>query len=526
MALSIRSWGVALARAGVDQNAKSPTMIDTTMRFRKNILLVPIGITPYTGSYKVYHMGNVTGAEKGVKVMPDVIGWLEEQGLLKMFETLPEQLELPMLAGRFEEGDITVEAVDEQFCRLFDISCPERAVPVEELFQGKVYPLNLVPLRKALEKEGWSRNSWDIIPGEKEIVCTCRCDGTGRFFAVFEDRTEQLLNRRLFEIRDKILEMMELYEARELIKEILKETITFLDIDWNGIFLWDEAQGRWMLSVDEAKDTLGSSSSKSLLAFALALAETPDGPVPYAFGGLEISEGNRWTIPWKENAGKWKSFMKAAGIGSLSAGVLLTGKTPVVLVSLSKRSGGFARINGEVLKTFWPIMVSLFERNRAVEGIASLYPRDPVTGLYTSSMLKRIVSTETDRAKRYEYPLSFVVLRVSNIKDLTKKGGSKVCDETLKVIARQILGSVRNVDIASRLDDSILLIMPHTPLEGAEVVAERIRERLKPLSPVPGLSLDVKTEVALFHEGLFKPEDFLAGVGLSSGIDRTGAKGS
>lgn len=514
MALSIRSWGVALARAGVDQNAKSPTMIDITTRFRKNILLVPIGITPYTGSHKVYHTGGVTGVEKGVKVMPEVIGWLEEQGLLKMFETLPEQLELPMLAGRFDEGDITVEAVGEQFCRLFEISRPKKALLAEELFEGKVYPLNLEPFRQALKKEGWSRNNWDIIPGEKEISCICCCDAKGYFFAAIEDRTEQVINCRLFEVRDRMLEMMELYEARDLITEILKETITLLDVDWNGVFLWDDAQGRWMLSMDKAKDTLGSSSSQSLLTFALELAETPDGPVPYAFGELEISEGNRWTIPWKENAGKWKSFMKAAGVGSLSAGVLLTGRTPAVLVSLSRRSGGFARINGEVLKTFWPVMISLFERNRAVEGIASLYPRDPVTGLYASSMFKRIVSTEMDRSRRYGYPLSFIVLKVSNMKDLVKKGGSKIEDETIRIIARQVLGSVRNVDIAGRLDDSVLLLMPHTPLEGAQKVADRLKESMKSLSPVPDLSLDTKTQLAVFHEGLFEPEDFLAWIGL------------
>ena len=159
-------------------------------------------------------------------------------------------------------------------------------------------------------------------------------------------------------------------------------------------------------------------------------------------------------------------------------------------------------------------MISLFERNRAVEGIASLYPRDPVTGLYASSMFKRIVSTEMDRSRRYGYPLSFIVLKVSNMKDLVKKGGSKIEDETIRIIARQVLGSVRNVDIAGRLDDSVLLLMPHTPLEGAQKVADRLKESMKSLSPVPDLSLDTKTQLAVFHEGLFEPEDFLAWIGL------------
>jgi diguanylate cyclase (GGDEF)-like protein len=167
-----------------------------------------------------------------------------------------------------------------------------------------------------------------------------------------------------------------------------------------------------------------------------------------------------------------------------------------------------------VLTTFWPILVSLFERNRAVEGITSLYRKDPVTGLYASAMLKSIVSTETERAERYGYPLAFMHLKITNLDQLAEKGGSGITDETLRIVARQVLGSIRNVDIAGRLDDSVLLLMSHTPMEGAKVVAGRLAERLKTLSPVPNLPLEVEPELAVFDHGSFGPPDFPSRMGL------------
>jgi diguanylate cyclase (GGDEF)-like protein len=447
--------------------------------------------------------------------MPDIPRWLDDQSLQEWLKTLPHLLDLPMFAGRFDDGEISVEEVNDPFCRLFGIAPVNFPVVLEELFEGKEHPVDMDPLRKALVVAGdWERDAWESIPGETFVSCLCRRDKTGHFLAVMEDRTEQVMNRRLLKIRDSVLQMMELYEARDLIRQILKEAVEQMEVDWIGVFLWDEAQQRWMLSVDEANQRSGPSPLRFLLTFAQDITQTPDGQVPYAFGELEIKDGCCWTIPWKENAGRWTTRMEESGAGSLSARVLLTGCTPAVLLSLSRRSGGFARINREVLTTFWPILVSLFERNRAVEGITSLYRKDPVTGLYASTMLKSIVSTETKRAERYGYPLAFMHLKIANLDQLAEKGGSGITDETLRIVARQVLGSIRNVDIAGRLDDSVLLLMPHTPMEGAKVVAGRLAERLKTLSPVPNLPLEVEPELAVFDHGSFGPPDFPSRMGL------------
>jgi diguanylate cyclase (GGDEF)-like protein len=464
----------------------------------------------------VYHTCRTQEIEKEVKpTMPDINRWLDSQGLQGWLETLPAHLQLPMFAGCVNEGGIFVEEVNEGFCRLFGIARGDFPLTVEALFEEKEHPVNFEPLREMLrETGGWMKVTWEPVPGAVDVSCLCRRDKTGRFLAVMEDLSERTMNRRLMDVRDNVLQMMDLYESRELIRQILREMVSRMGIDWFGVFLWDEAQQRWLLSLDEAKALRGAGSLRSFLFFAQQLGRVPDGPVPYDFAGLEVTGNNRWTIPWRESAGSWKSLMEEAGVGSLSAGVLLTGSTPAVLLGLTRQSGGFARINKEVLTTFWPVLVSLFERNRAVEGIASLYPKDPVTGLYASAMLKNIISTEVERAARYGYSLTFLILRVRNLAQLTEKGGAGMKDETLRVVARQVIGSIRNVDIAGRLENCVILLLPHTSPEGAEVVAARLAERLKSLSPVPGIPLEVETETAVFRENGFEPPNFASRMGL------------
>jgi GGDEF domain-containing protein len=107
-----------------------------------------------------------------------------------------------------------------------------------------------------------------------------------------------------------------------------------------------------------------------------------------------------------------------------------------------------------------------------------------------------------------------LILRVRNLAQLTEKGGAGMKDETLRVVARQVIGSIRNVDIAGRLENCVILLLPHTSPEGAEVVAARLAERLKSLSPVPGEPLEVETETAVFRENGFEPRDFASRMGL------------
>jgi len=89
---------------------------------------------------------------------------------------------------------------------------------------------------------------------------------------------------------------------------------------------------------------------------------------------------------------------------------------------------------------------------------------------------KRIVE-EVERADRYNDPLSMIILAVDNFKTNT-------LDFSLKEEAMQKIGKIgrdviRKYDILARLDnDKFILLMPKTNINGATIVAEKIRKTL------------------------------------------------
>jgi hemerythrin-like metal-binding protein/diguanylate cyclase (GGDEF)-like protein/PAS domain S-box-containing protein len=89
---------------------------------------------------------------------------------------------------------------------------------------------------------------------------------------------------------------------------------------------------------------------------------------------------------------------------------------------------------------------------------------------------KRIVE-EVERTDRYNDPLSMIILEVDNFKTNTLDFSLK--EEALQKIGKIGRDVIRKYDILARLDnDKFILLMPKTNINGATIVAEKIRKAL------------------------------------------------
>jgi diguanylate cyclase (GGDEF)-like protein len=87
---------------------------------------------------------------------------------------------------------------------------------------------------------------------------------------------------------------------------------------------------------------------------------------------------------------------------------------------------------------------------------------------------------EVARAKRYNDKLSVVLLDVDHFKHINDRRGHAAGDVVLSAVGKLLGGTVRNCDIVARWGgEEFVIVLPSTPLEGAELVAERIREQLE-----------------------------------------------
>lgn len=104
---------------------------------------------------------------------------------------------------------------------------------------------------------------------------------------------------------------------------------------------------------------------------------------------------------------------------------------------------------------------------------------DGLTGLFNHRRSHEILRQEIKRAKRYQRPLSILMLDVDSFKSFNDTYGHPQGDVLLCSIAKILKKSVRNVDFVGRYGgEEFVVILPETMRSDAFILAERIRESI------------------------------------------------
>lgn len=101
---------------------------------------------------------------------------------------------------------------------------------------------------------------------------------------------------------------------------------------------------------------------------------------------------------------------------------------------------------------------------------------DPRTSFYTFAHFREVLYVEVKRARRYGFPLSVALMAID---PLPTAVSPTLRAQILGGLALAVRRSLRDTDYPVQYGERrVLLLMPHTPLAGAVVVAQRIRERV------------------------------------------------
>ncbi|RMA97269.1 sensor domain-containing diguanylate cyclase [Hydrogenothermus marinus] len=193
---------------------------------------------------------------------------------------------------------------------------------------------------------------------------------------------------------------------------------------------------------------------------------------------------------------KWKKL----GIKTLLVAVI--GKdTPIGSLAVANvyKDKKFTEEEGEVLRDLGYIISSIISEEIEREICFERAIKDSLTGLYNRFFLEMEANKEFERAKRYKFPISIIMIDIDNFKNVNDTYGHLVGDEVLKKIANIIKNNIRKTDIAARYGgEEFVILLPNTPLEKAIKVAERIRQKVE--------------------EELFKDENNTFKVTISAGV--------
>jgi len=176
-----------------------------------------------------------------------------------------------------------------------------------------------------------------------------------------------------------------------------------------------------------------------------------------------------------ERSYKTESFIRyPITIGGGKAGVL----------NLPDRSSGqpFNEIDLTLLDMIGPQMAVALERaewqERATE-FQLMSITDALTGLPNRRYLEERLAEELNRSKRYDYPMSFLMIDIDDFKAYNDKNGHQAGDLALQITAHCLKAALRAADVASRYGgEEFCILLPQTALAEAGTIADRIRHRV------------------------------------------------
>jgi diguanylate cyclase (GGDEF)-like protein len=107
---------------------------------------------------------------------------------------------------------------------------------------------------------------------------------------------------------------------------------------------------------------------------------------------------------------------------------------------------------------------------------------DELTGLANHGRFQALLNAEIEQVRRYHHPIGLIMLDIDDFKAVNDNYGHPRGDAVLRQVARVLQENSRDADSPARYGgEELSLILPHTDLEGAHAIAERIRAAVEGL---------------------------------------------
>jgi diguanylate cyclase (GGDEF)-like protein len=179
----------------------------------------------------------------------------------------------------------------------------------------------------------------------------------------------------------------------------------------------------------------------------------------------------------------WQRDNAGDGILACAALLMLVGMSVALQQWLTQGDSAQARTIAFGVNTSVYLLVSVgFLASVLVEyqhNLSHLALEDPLTQLHNRRGLENALHIPLTQAARGQLPTAAVMVGIDHCKEMNSNFGSDKGDQVIRLVARHLQRLSRASDVVARIGgDEFLLVLPQTDLDGARILAERIRSEI------------------------------------------------
>ena len=137
------------------------------------------------------------------------------------------------------------------------------------------------------------------------------------------------------------------------------------------------------------------------------------------------------------------------------------------------------RLQGELTASLEQIQVKNQQLEESLRKLRTMAASDALTGLNNRRAFAEALRRCFDEASRYDFDLACIMCDLDHFKSLNDTLGHQIGDQVLVATAEVILPNLRSSDTAARYGgDEFVVLLPHSSVDMAMTVGERIRQQL------------------------------------------------